>query len=134
MSLETNLLVTCDSYFTDLKPVFGRLFLEFLPRKVKKDNFTWGEINIHRVRLNSCQVKWNQILENAEKLKILLCVAGTFGDHLWSAIILLAIFDGSHSQESQKWLPWLYCLRYMSKLSIFRININDYSLTNKKWR
>ena len=43
-----------------------------------------------------------EILENMEKLEILVWEDGTFCDHLWSAIMLSAILDANHNQN-QKW-------------------------------
>ena len=57
---------------------------------------------------------WNQkwTLENLEKVKIPVLMEITFGSHLWSVVMLLAILDGGHYQKLQKWLSWLYRSTY----------------------
>ena len=41
-------------------------------------------------------------IRNFGKLKILVWVKGTFGGHLWLAIMLLAILHLSHNLKSQQ--------------------------------
>ena len=65
----------------------------------------WGQIE---PKPDQIEPVWDQIVLNTGKLKILIQVKWTFGGHLWPAIMLLAILDGSYYQKSQRWLQWPY--------------------------
>ena len=56
-----------------------------------------------RSKVKQAQLEMN--IRNPEKFNILVWVKGTFGGHLWSAVMLMTILDGSHNQKSQTWLP-----------------------------
>ena len=63
----------------------SRIFWVIFPSRVKILFHVRGEVRLK---------------ETSEKVEIAVWLQMTFGDHLWSAIILLAILDGSHYQKS----------------------------------
>ena len=73
----------------------------------EKENFTGGKFEAHEVRLNQLSENLRNS-ENLEKLKIPIKIEGTYGGHLGSVTMLLAILDVSHYQKSQTLLPWLH--------------------------
>ena len=93
-------LVTRKSYLIGLRTGF---FSEYFGNFASRD---WTQV---RWAATPGQTKTQlRKLENVEQLKIPFQVEGTFGDHhLWSVILLSAILDASHHQNSQKWLSSL---------------------------